>query len=103
MRPNLRLTLAAALIAVVAPAAAADATPAAPAFTAAQLAAAPTDSWLTNGGSLSNQRFSPLTLLNRSNVAQLKAKWRASLNGSGLSPGRATSPSRSYMAIPSTS
>jgi glucose dehydrogenase len=52
----------------------------------AQLAAAPTDSWLSNGGSLSNQRFSPLTLLNRSNVAQLKANWRASLNGSGLSP-----------------
>jgi glucose dehydrogenase len=103
MRPIFRVALAAALVAVVAPAAAADGTPAAPAFTAAQLAAAPTDSWLTNGGSLCNQRFSALTLLNRSNVGRLKANWRASLNGSGLSPGRATRPSRSYLAIPSTS
>ena len=57
----------------------------APAFTARQLAAPPTDGWLTNGGSLSNQRYSSLALLNRDNVAQLKARWRASLNGSGLS------------------
>lgn len=42
--------------------------PDAPAFSAAQLAAAPTDGWLTNGGNLWNQRYSPLALLDRSNV-----------------------------------
>lgn len=59
--------------------------PKAPAFTAQQLAAPPALGWLTNGGSLSNQRYSPLALINRDNVAHLKAVWRASLNGSGLS------------------
>jgi quinohemoprotein ethanol dehydrogenase len=58
--------------------------PRAPAFTAQQLAAPPGLGWLTNGGSLSNQRYSPLALINRDNVAQLKAVWRVSLNGSGL-------------------
>ena len=57
---------------------------AAPAFTAAQLVAPPTNSWLTNGGNLYNQRYSPLTQLNRDNVKDLKAVWRASLRGSGL-------------------
>ena len=56
----------------------------APAFTAQQLSSPPALGWLTNGGSLSNQRYSPLTLINRDNVAHLKALWRASLNGSGL-------------------
>ena len=59
--------------------------PRAPAFTPSQLAAAPTAGWLTNGGSLNNQRYSPLTQLTRDNVAKLKANWRASLNGSGMS------------------
>ena len=87
MRPTFRVALAATLLAVAGLVFAADGgTPDAPAFTAAQLAAPPTDAWLTNGGSLSNQRYSPLTLLDRGNVAQLKANWRASLNGSGLSP-----------------
>jgi len=87
MRPILRLALAATLLAAVGPVVAADGgTPDAPAFTPAQLAALPANGWLTNGGNLSNQRYSPLTLLDRSNVAQLKANWRASLNGSGLSP-----------------
>ena len=57
-----------------------------PAFTEKQLSAYPQDGWITNGGSLSNQRYSPLSLINRDNVAQLKARWRASLNGSGLNP-----------------
>ena len=57
-----------------------------PAFTARQLADYPHDGWLTNGGSLSNQRYSPLTQINRDNVGQLKARWRASLNGSGINP-----------------
>ena len=55
-----------------------------PAFKAAQLVALPTDGWLTNGGNLYNQRYSPLTQINRDNVRNLKAKWRASLRGSGL-------------------
>ncbi len=57
-----------------------------PAFTAAQLKALPTTGWLTNGGNLYNQRYSPLTQINRDNVKDLKAVWRASLNGSGLDP-----------------
>jgi alcohol dehydrogenase (cytochrome c) len=60
-----------------------EAVAAAPAFTAEQLTAAPTDGWITNGGNLYNQRYSPLTRINRDNVANLKPKWRASLNGSG--------------------
>ncbi len=58
--------------------------PKAPAFTPQQLSAPPALGWLTNGGSLSNQRYSPLELINRDDVAHLKAVWRASLNGSGL-------------------
>jgi quinohemoprotein ethanol dehydrogenase len=55
-------------------------------FSAAALAAAPTTSWPTNGGNLYNQRFSPLTAINRANVAQLRGVWRARLRGSGISP-----------------
>ena len=55
-------------------------------FTAAALTAAPAGSWPTNGGNLANQRFSPLTAINRNNVAQLKGVWRARLNGSGTAP-----------------
>lgn len=61
---------------------------AAPAFTPAQLTAAPTTGWLTNGGNLFNQRYSPLTQLKRDNVKELKAVWRASLRGSGLEKNR---------------
>jgi len=57
-----------------------------PAFTATQLVQLPTTSWPTNGGNLFNQRYSPLKQLNRDNVKELKAVWRASLNGSGLDP-----------------
>src|SRR3954470_16958539 len=57
-----------------------------PAFTPAQLTALPTTSWPTNGGNLFNQRYSPLKQLNRDNVKELKAVWRASLKGSGLDP-----------------
>jgi quinohemoprotein ethanol dehydrogenase len=55
----------------------------APAFNARQLVSLPTDAWLTNGGNLYNQRYSPLQQINRDNVAKLKAEWRASLRGSG--------------------
>jgi quinohemoprotein ethanol dehydrogenase len=58
----------------------------APAFTARQLLAAPTTGWLTNGGTLWNQRYSPLTLLNRDNVKGLRALWRTGM-GSGTTPG----------------
>ncbi len=58
----------------------------APAFKTSDLVAPPRDGWYTNGGSLLNQRYSPLTQINKSNVAKLKAVWRASLGGSGMSP-----------------
>ena len=47
-----------------------------PAVTAQQLLVLPESSWITNGGTLYNQRYSPLALLNRANVAGLKALWR---------------------------
>ncbi|MFM1886757.1 MAG: hypothetical protein RL026_1914 [Pseudomonadota bacterium] len=55
----------------------------APAFSAAQLAAVPTTSWLTNGGNLANWRWSPLTQINRDNVGQLKGVWRTRLGSGG--------------------
>jgi alcohol dehydrogenase (cytochrome c) len=55
----------------------------APAFTPQQLLAAPTTNWLTNGGNLYNQRYSPLQQINRDNVERLKAEWRLHLEGSG--------------------
>jgi alcohol dehydrogenase (cytochrome c) len=58
----------------------------APAFRASDLTAPPRAGWLTNGGTLSNQRFSPLTQVNRDNVAKLRAEWRAALGGSGMQP-----------------
>ncbi len=57
-----------------------------PAFTAPQLLALPTTQWITNGGNLFNQRYSPLTLINRTNVGKLKALWRTGM-GSGAKPG----------------
>jgi alcohol dehydrogenase (cytochrome c) len=58
----------------------------APPFRAKQLTTPPAAAWITNGGTIFNQRYSPLTLLNRDNVAGLKALWRTSM-GSGTSPG----------------
>jgi alcohol dehydrogenase (cytochrome c) len=55
-------------------------------FSAARLVAPPTAHWPTNGGNLYNQRYSPLDLINRDNVAQLKGVWRARLNGSATAP-----------------
>ena len=55
----------------------------APAFTAKQLVAQPRDGWITNGGNVFNQRYSPLTQINRDTVARLKPSWRVGLNGSG--------------------
>jgi quinohemoprotein ethanol dehydrogenase len=59
-------------------------TKAAPAFTGDALVAAPSSSWPTNGGNWYNQRYSPLTELDRGNVARLKGVWRTRLNGSGI-------------------
>jgi quinohemoprotein ethanol dehydrogenase len=55
-------------------------------FSGATLTAPPTTNWPTNGGNLYNQRYSPLKTINRTNVAQLKAVWRARLRGSGTAP-----------------
>ena len=43
----------------------------------------PVDSWMKSGGNLFNQNYSPLAQINRQNVANLKAVWRARLDGSG--------------------
>ena len=48
------------------------------------LSAPPTDGWLKSGGNLFNQNYSPLTQINRQNVANLKGVWRARLDGSGI-------------------
>jgi alcohol dehydrogenase (cytochrome c) len=56
----------------------------APAFNAHRLVSLPTDGWITNGGNIFNQRYSPLRQIDRDNVAKLKAEWRTSLRGSGM-------------------
>jgi alcohol dehydrogenase (cytochrome c) len=48
------------------------------------LTALPTTGWITNGGNLYNQRYSPLNAINRDNVKDLKGVWRTHLNGSGI-------------------
>jgi alcohol dehydrogenase (cytochrome c) len=46
----------------------------------------PATDWATNGGDYYNRRYSPLTEINRENVANLKGVWRARLDGSGAGP-----------------
>jgi quinohemoprotein ethanol dehydrogenase len=58
---------------------------ASPAFTRHQLTALPTNAWITNGGNIFNQRYSPLTQINKETVKNLKAEWRIHLN-SGVGP-----------------
>jgi quinohemoprotein ethanol dehydrogenase len=53
-----------------------------------QLLQPPTKEWITNGGTLYNQRYSPLTQINRDTVAGLRALWRTGM-GSGTTPGHA--------------
>ena len=55
-------------------------------FSASRLVAPPRASWPTNGGNLYNQRFSPLTQLDRANVGSLRGVWRTQLRGSGTGP-----------------
>jgi alcohol dehydrogenase (cytochrome c) len=56
---------------------------AAPAFNGAELVASPTDGWITNGGNVFNQRYSPLTQINRGNVANLKRLWGTAMGTGG--------------------
>jgi glucose dehydrogenase/cytochrome c5 len=58
----------------------------APAFSAQELTAVPRGGWITNGGNIFNQRYSPLSAINRDNVKNLRAEWRTHLNGSGIGP-----------------
>ena len=58
----------------------------APAWKGAALVAPPTSGWPTNGGNWYNQRYSPLTAIDRSNVTGLKGVWRTHLGGSGIGP-----------------
>ena len=60
--------------------------PNAPAFSSDELAALPTRDWPTMGGNIFNQRYSPLTAIDRNNVAGLEGVWRTHLRGSGLEP-----------------
>jgi alcohol dehydrogenase (cytochrome c) len=55
-------------------------------FSPAALTSPPHAGWHTNGGNLFNQRYSPLTAIDRGNVSQLKGVWRTHLNGSGVGP-----------------
>ena len=56
----------------------------APAFSGERLASLPREDWITNGGNVYNQRYSPLDEIDRGNVSQLRGVWRTHLNGSGL-------------------
>jgi len=47
---------------------------------------APTTGWPTNGGDYYNRRYSPLSGINRDNVAGLKGVWRTHLRGSAIGP-----------------
>ncbi len=81
--PRVWPALGFALLAVLAPTAWAQSSPA---FTPAEQAAYPTDGWISNGGSLNNQRYSPLDQINKESIAGMKAKWRVHMNGSGAGP-----------------
>lgn len=53
----------------------------APAFSANDLTTAATDDWITNGGSLTNDRYSTLSEISVSTVAGSKGVWRTHLRG----------------------
>ena len=70
-RTMLATVAATALLGATNAAAQAQRTPTSPPkFTAAQLTAPPVAGWFTNGGNVYNQRYSPLALINRSNVSR---------------------------------
>ena len=56
----------------------------APRFSMSDLAATPSDDWLTNGGSLWNQRYSSLDEIDASNVSRLKGVWLTHLRKSAV-------------------
>ncbi len=58
----------------------------APDFRGRDLVPPPRAAWATNGGDWYNRRYSPLTAIDRGNVAGLKGVWRARLDGSGVGP-----------------
>jgi quinohemoprotein ethanol dehydrogenase len=51
----------------------------APTFDAGALLEQPATQWITNGGTLFNQRYSPLAQINARNVHSLKSVWRVDL------------------------
>ena len=55
----------------------------APAFSSADLTTRPGANWITNGGDVSNARYSSLNQINTTNVSQLKEAWHVHLDGSG--------------------
>jgi len=57
--------------------------PRAPAFTPVDLSTPPAADWITNGGDVSNARYSSLDQINTTNVSQLKVAWHIHLDGSG--------------------
>jgi alcohol dehydrogenase (cytochrome c) len=57
---------------------------AAPAFSAEELNRDPEQQWITNGGTLRNQRYSPLDDIDTDNVKDLKGVWMTDLKESGI-------------------
>ncbi len=57
--------------------------PKAPAFSANQLNAPAERDWITNGGSITNDRYSALDQIDTTNVSKLKLAWTTHLDGSG--------------------
>ncbi|MGH2927694.1 MAG: PQQ-binding-like beta-propeller repeat protein, partial [Solirubrobacteraceae bacterium] len=60
--------------------------PTTPDLTAAQLASPAGANWLTNGGSVSNDRYSSLGQVRAGNAAHLRGVWMTRLRGSGDGP-----------------
>src|SRR3954454_21310349 len=58
--------------------------PPTPNLSAAHPIKAPTEDWPTVGGTLRNDRYSPLSKIDTSNVKELKGVWRTHLDGSGV-------------------
>jgi quinohemoprotein ethanol dehydrogenase len=56
-----------------------------PDFSADELTTLPEQDWITNGGTLLNQRYSPLDEINTSNVADVKGVWRVHLGSATTS------------------
>ena len=55
-------------------------------FSGDALVQLPAGNWPTNGGNLYNQRYSPLTAIDRDNVQDLQGVWHTRLRGSGAGP-----------------